>query len=246
MFENSDKEWEIFGKNSPYHSVFTHEKYQGKTLSEDVKVEFWQSGQARIDAVFRRIRNHVDPNFRPENALDFGCGVGRLLFAISAKSNHATGIDVSPSMLDEAKREAKKRNIDNLTFLESGNCDELGVCLFDFLHSHVVFQHIPVDRGYAILDKLLASLRNGGVGVLHFTFSNKDYRVWKIIRKIPFNKQIRNMVHRRPFNTPFMQMNEYDLNRVMEKIRLQGARTCYLEFTEHQGIGGVVIYFKKS
>jgi SAM-dependent methyltransferase len=245
MFENSDKEWEIFGERNPYYGVITQDKFQGRNLGEDVKAEFWQSGQDYVDAVFHRIRNLVDPDFRPENALDFGCGVGRLLFAISARCSHATGIDVSPSMLEEAKREAGKKQIANVAFIESGSCDGLGVGLFDFVHSYIVFQHIPVDRGYVILDKLLASLRSGGVGVLHFTFSNQDYRVWKVISKIPFSKQLRNLVHGRPLNTPFMQMNEYDLNRIMEKIRQQGVNTCHLEFTDH-GVGGVVVYFKKT
>ncbi len=245
MFENSDKEWEIFGDKNPYYGVISDERYLNEHLTEDAKINFWQSGQDHIDAVFHNIKHHIDPNFQPEHALDFGCGVGRLLFAIRTKCSHATGVDVSPSMLAEARREADKKSIDHLSFIESSNCNELGKNLFCFVHSYIVFQHIPVDRGYTILDRLLCSLRSGGVGVLHFTFSNPNYRLWKVIRKIPFNKPLRNILHGRPSNTPFMQMNEYDLNVILKTIWLQGVKNCHLEFTD-QGVSGVVIYFKKE
>ena len=148
-------------------------------------------------------------------------------------------------MIAEAKRQAKNKAIDNLSFIESSDCAELKSDQFDFVHSYIVFQHIPVDRGYAILDKLLASLRGGGVGVLHFTFSNRRLRAWEVIKWIPYNKQLRNLFHGRPLNAPFMQMNEYDLDKIMTKIIQSGAKKCFLEFTDH-GVNGVTVYFQKA
>ena len=55
-----------------------------------------------IDVVFQNIKEHIDPDFQPVHGLDFGCGVGRLLFAISTRCEHSTGVDVSPSMLAES------------------------------------------------------------------------------------------------------------------------------------------------
>ena len=166
MFENSDHEWKLYGDENPYYGVISDDRLQQKNLNAEAMVQFWQSGLDHIDEVFHKIRQHIDPNFSPGQALDFGCGVGRLVFAIRTRCNHVTGIDVSPSMLAEAKRQATLQSIDQLTFIESSDCHELGGSLFDFLHSYIVFQHIPVARGNAILDRLLASLRSGGVGVL--------------------------------------------------------------------------------
>jgi hypothetical protein len=33
---------------------------------------------------------------------------------------------------------------------------------YDFIHSYIVFQHIPVERGKRIFEKLLAHLETGG------------------------------------------------------------------------------------
>jgi len=96
------------------------------------------------------------------------------------------------------------------------------------------------------MDKLLASLRPGGIGVLHLTFSNPGYKKWKLTRMIPFNKQLRNMRNRKPLNTPVMQMNEYDLNKTMKKIMDIGVKSCFIECTNHDGIQGVKLYFQRS
>ena len=204
-----------------------------------------ESGRNDIDVVFQNIKEHIDPDFQPVDALDFGCGVGRLLFALSTRCERATGVDVSPSMLAEATREAAKKGIDNVSFIETSDCNELGENQFCLVHSYIVFQHIPEDRGYAILDKLLDSLRSGGVGVLHFTFSNSRFWYWKLIRNIPFNKQLRNLIQGKPLNAPHMQMNEYDLNVIMKKLWSLGVRNSHVVLTDH-GVLGAIIYFKKA
>jgi SAM-dependent methyltransferase len=245
MFENSDKDWEAYGAENPYYGVISNEKFLAENLSDESRLDFWQTGQNDIDGVFQNIKKHLDPDFQPLHALDFGCGVGRLLFAISSRCDHATGVDVSPSMLAEAKRQATNKAIENVSFIESHDCNELGQNKYCLIHSYIVFQHIPEGRGYAILDKLLASLRNGGVGVLHFTFSNSRFWYWRLARKIPFNKQLRNLIKGRPLNAPHMQMNEYDLNLILKKLWSLGVSNCHLALTDH-GVLGAIIYFKKT
>ena len=245
MFENSDQDWETYGAENPYFGVISNDRFLTANLSEATRLDFWQSGQDDIDLVFHNIKKHIDADFQPVQALDFGCGVGRLLFAISKRCEHATGVDVSPSMLAEAKREAAKKTIDNISFIETPDCSELVENTYCLVHSYIVFQHIPEDRGYLILDKLLASLRSGGVGVLHFTFSNSRFWYWKLLRKVPFNKQLRNLLQGRPLSAPHMQMNEYDLNIIMKKLWSLGANNCHVAFTDH-GVVGAIIYFKKA
>tara|TARA_R110002124_G_scaffold55646_8_gene157553 strand:+ start:768 stop:1505 length:738 start_codon:yes stop_codon:yes gene_type:complete len=244
MFENSDEDWETYGAQNPYYGVISNEKFLAENLNEQAMADFWQSGQDDINTVFQTINTHIDPEFQPLNALDFGCGVGRLLFAISSRCGHATGVDVSPSMLAEAKRQAAGKAIENVSFIESQDCRELGEQKYCLVHSYIVFQHIPEDRGYVLLDKLLASLRSGGVGVLHFTFSNRRFWYWRLLRRVPFNKQFRNLLKGKPPNAPHMQMNEYDLNIIMRKLWSLGVNNFHVTFTDH-GVVGAIIYFKK-
>ncbi|MCB1705677.1 MAG: class I SAM-dependent methyltransferase [Halioglobus sp.] len=245
MFENSDDDWETYGAENPYWGVMSNEKFLAENLDDQAMADFWASGEHDIDTVFQTIERHVDPGFQPRQVLDFGCGVGRLLFPISRRCEHATGVDVSPSMLAEAKRQAAGKSITNVSFIETNDCRELGEQQYCLVHSYIVFQHIPEDRGYVLLDRLLASLRSGGVGVLHFTFSNRRFWYWRLLRRIPFNKQLRNLLKGRALNAPHMQMNEYDLNIIMKKLWLQGASNIHVTFTDH-GVIGAIIYFQKA
>jgi len=103
MFKSSDHEWDQYGAENPYYGVISDEKMYTKNLTEETLLEFWRTGQEYVDAMFRNIERHICPAFSPNQALDFGCGVGRVLFALSPKCSHVTGIDVSSSMLAEAK-----------------------------------------------------------------------------------------------------------------------------------------------
>jgi len=248
VFKNTDIDWEKFGKNDPYFGVCTHETFSGNKLDDKQLESFFSSGEEYINNVCSNIEKYLDTEFKPKASLDFGCGVGRLLLPISKISEKAVGIDVSTSMLAEAKNNLAKYNISNTELILSNNCDEIASRSFDFIHSFIVFQHIPVKRGFEIYKKLLGSLSSNGVGVLHLTFFNPSlHGVRGMLNKyVPFIRIIKNITMGRRFNAPDMQMNEYDVNKLLNVLSLDGIKNLFLEFTEHDGILGVTIYFKKS
>ncbi len=101
---NTDHDWESFGKNDPYWAVLTQDRFRKKVLDETARRDFFLSGEKYIDWVFWMIHKHVDSEFNPGKGLDFGCGVGRLLLPIARRCQSAIGTDVSESMLLEAKK----------------------------------------------------------------------------------------------------------------------------------------------
>ena len=80
---NSDKDWGHFAKLDPYYAVATHEKYHNDNLNAEALKEFFESGQRHIEEIFKVIHTHLAPAFRPVRALDFGCGVGRLVMPLA-------------------------------------------------------------------------------------------------------------------------------------------------------------------
>jgi 2-polyprenyl-3-methyl-5-hydroxy-6-metoxy-1,4-benzoquinol methylase len=85
----TDRDWEKFGKNDPYFGVISDDKFKMSNLADENKEEFFKSGADYIDDVLSKIKLHIDPFFRPNKALDFGCGVGRLVIPLA---NIASGI----------------------------------------------------------------------------------------------------------------------------------------------------------
>jgi len=245
--KNASENWEKYGAEDPYYGVLSHDRYHMGALDNDAKRAFFESGSDYIDNVVNIITKYIDSGFSPENSLDFGCGVGRLLIPISKISNNTSGVDVSESMLKEARKNIEIFSADNITLIESDDCSDLLSETYDFVHSFIVFQHIPVKYGMAIFTNIMNSLKPGGIGVLHFTYSNPGLHGIKggIKRYLPFMKPILRVFKREKLQ-PEMQMNEYELNRIYEKLAIHRVSVVYSEMTDHDGIKGICLYFKKG
>ncbi len=100
---NPDRDWERFGSEDPYYSILNTEAYRSDRLGAAELQEIFQSGENSIDTFlgFAERRFGVLSRCR---ALEFGCGVGRLLLPLAHNFDAVVGVDVSPSVLREAKR----------------------------------------------------------------------------------------------------------------------------------------------
>ena len=244
---HTDIEWEKFGKTDPYFGVVSHDKYRRDRLTDESREEFFESGSVYINQVLAKIRCHIEPDFTIKRALDFGCGVGRLVIPLSRIAQKVTGVDVSASMLDEAKRNCEARSIGNVTLVKSDDSLSLVKGKYDFIHSYIVFQHIPVARGQRIFERLIALLESGGVCVVHFTYANADAirKTLKFVRRyVPLSGNVFNLVKGKSFFSPQMQMNGYDLNRLFLMMQRANVADCYMQFTNHGGELGIVVYFR--
>lgn len=249
MFNSdSDREWEKFGKDDPYFGVITHDRFRKSNLTDENKEEFFESGSTYIDDVLGAIRQHIDQTFTIKKALDFGCGVGRLIIPLAKVAQEVTGIDVSDSMLNEAKKNCEARSISNVVLVKSDDTLSLLNGKFDFIHSFIVFQHIPVTRGERIFEYLIAHLESNGVCVVHFTYAKDSTRrrfVSFVKSYIPLSSKLINLIKGRKLSAPQMQMNAYDLNRLFLTMQKANVLDFYTVFTNHGGELGIVVYFKK-
>src|ERR1700761_1670726 len=101
--DDSDASWENYGKRDPYYGVLSDDKFRNQNLSEAVLAAFMQSGETHIDDALKFAESNFGPLQRGR-ALDFGCGVGRLLLPLARRFSHAAGLDISDSMLGETRR----------------------------------------------------------------------------------------------------------------------------------------------
>jgi SAM-dependent methyltransferase len=242
---STDVAWEEWGRREPYFGVITHPRYRRSHLNEDTKREFFDSGAPHVQYVLATIKRCIDPNFAPRSILDFGCGVGRLLLPFAAMAEEVVGVDVSQSMLQEARRNCEQRGLSNIRLLLSDDRLSTLTDKFDLIHSFIVFQHIPVERGRAILSKLLQHLRPGGVGAIHLTYSKILYAPTQGAPPPP-NQSV-PLSARRATPTggdPEIQMNPYNVNQILFAMQCAGISRFHTEFTDHGGELGVFIFFR--
>lgn len=244
-FFSTDRDWEIMARGEPFWSVATWDKFRKQNLTPENLQEFFQTGEGYVDSLFQLIRAKIDPKFAPERSLDFGCGVGRVLMPIAKRSGQAVGVDISETMLREAHKQLGNFGINNVQLIKGDDTLSSAEGPFDFVHSVIVFQHIPVERGEVILNELLNRMRPGSVGALHFTYAKGFEPMRPTLRSRWRNFKIRLRTAMRTLRGyPQMQMNDYSLNVLFRMIQEHGVRRMNVAFTDHDKYYGVLLLFQ--
>ena len=245
----SDAAWTRYGELDPYFGVVSHDRFRRENLDDTAVAEFFRSGQTHVDWLVRTIRDRVDETFAPRRTLDFGCGVGRLLIPLARISHKVVGVDVSEGMLHEARRNCTSQGMLNVELARSDDRLSRVGGTFDFVHSWIVFQHIPPRRGMALLQEIVGRLEVGGIGALHFTYAStaprsQRARAWLRSRGPGVNALV-NLARGRSPSYPVMQMNAYDLNRIGALLQGAGCDRLHAHFTDHGGHLGAILVFRK-
>jgi len=242
--DDSDSAWEWYGAHDPYYGVVSWSEFRKDKLSDDERRAFFETGAVHVDRVFDAIRRHFGDR-AVANCLDFGCGVGRLVIPFAARCDRVAGVDISPSMLAEARRNCGKAGIHNAEFF--GSLGELRE-KFDLVHSYIVLQHIPVSRGMSLIDGLIDATRPGGMCFLHFTIGHNAGFLRKLATYC--RKNIRpvhialNLLAGKRHDEAYMQMNEYSLNKVVAHLHKRNIRQLWLESENYHGAYNVCSVFR--
>ena len=164
------QDWVRLGATNPYFGVLSDARFHGRALDEDLRGEFFASGHRHVAALTETLHRCFGA-FERGTALDFGCGVGRISQALAGTFAQVVGLDVSPGMLAEARRNAAQAGVTNAEYRDSTAPGSIPPGSFDLVHSYIVLQHIPVAVGEPIIEQLIAAVRSGGIGALHVTIT---------------------------------------------------------------------------
>jgi SAM-dependent methyltransferase len=254
---STDQAWRAWGEKDPYFGVITQPKFRRANLTPELLDEFFRSGQKHVDHILAMCKRYVDPQFKPKRALDFGCGVGRLLPALAAQAEAVVGVDISDAMLHEARENCGRLGVGNVTLLPSDDSLSAVEGGFDLVHSTIVLQHINPLRGRDIIAQLVARVLPGGIGALHLTYAKSahannhgappprpaaeppappGWRSWW--PRAPLAKK-----PDAPAADPEMQMNCYPMNDVLFILQRAGVHRFHADFSDHGGELGMTLYF---
>lgn len=239
----TDKAWEEWGRRDPYFGVITHSKYRRREMQDADKREFFESGQWHVNYVMKTVHDHIDRDFKPGSILDFGCGVGRTLVSFAQITQLAVGLDISPSMLQEARNNCHERGLTNVRLLQSDDALSELAPAYDLIHSCIVFQHIAADRGRAIFRNLLKHLAPRGIGAFQLLYSKSRYADTYGTAP-PAALQVEARTPRPSDADPEIQMNPYNLNEILFLMQSAGVRRFHADFTDHGGELGVFLFFQ--
>jgi ubiquinone/menaquinone biosynthesis C-methylase UbiE len=153
------KQWEALGKSDPYWAVLSLPDKKGARWDKE---QFFHTGVVEIDDVYAKLVSlAVTP--RRAIALDYGCGVGRLSRALSPRFDRVIAVDISASMLQEAR--TANRELSNIEFVHGSGRDLATVAdrSIDFVYSNIVLQHSTPRMQRRLIAELCRVVAPGGV-----------------------------------------------------------------------------------
>ena len=247
---SGSNEWQSWGDQESYYGVLTGPEYRKENLTADSRDRFFASGVKHVQYILARIAYHFGETGRGK-ILDYGCGVGRLVIPFAAQYRQVFGVDLSAGMLAEAGRVAALRGVANAVFEQSDGHDFSALPGdFDLIHSVIVFQHIPITHGYAVMEKLMARTAPGGILALHVNLYRNANRLRKLVNAARCFRPVHilaNIATGKPAMEPRMQMNCYSLDRIARLMSAQGFEAMIAEpYCDHQGYVSVFVFGRRK
>jgi 2-polyprenyl-3-methyl-5-hydroxy-6-metoxy-1,4-benzoquinol methylase len=232
MVYNPAHQWERYGAVDPYFGVLSLPAFRDAGLDEKQRERFFDTGRQHVAELAAKLAADTGSSLGGRRALDYGCGVGRVTLPLAEHCEWVYGVDVSPSMLREADRNARSMGVSNVEWVRAERLAELSG-RYDLVQSVLVFQHIPVREGERIFATLLRGLSPGGVGAIHVTLRAADRLTglfhWTM-KTVPLAHNIFNVARGRAWSYPHMQMNSYSLERLGRLLADAGITQWHVRF----------------
>ena len=140
------------GRGAEYHESFS-------PTVNPYRAMVWRLERRALDEILRR---HLGT--RPVTHLDFACGTGRVLEHLGDRVSAATGVDVSPSMMEVARKVAPQAELVEADLTQQ---DPLGDRRFDLITAFRFFPNAEPELRRAIFSVLARHLSPKGVLVFN-------------------------------------------------------------------------------
>jgi SAM-dependent methyltransferase len=239
---DTDRDWGEMAARDPYYAVLTDPRFRQDNLDSDALSSFFRSGEVGVEHALSQIRRLAPGVEKFDCALDFGCGVGRLLIPMARRSTTAIGVDVATNMLSLCRTHCDEAAVKNVVLF--GTIEEAVARFpsYDWVNSFIVFQHIPPSRGLPLVRLLLEHLAPGGFASLHFAepetqpiqaFQTSEDGTLRTLRAAENPSDV------------LMSMFDYDLSSLFAAFVEAGFSELLLEHTDHGGCHGAIFLGRK-
>lgn len=218
-------DWEIIASRDPFFGVLVDEDFRADRIDAAARQRFYDTGRDYVANVFEMFDAEFGAHPSEGAALDIGCGVGRLTYAMAGAMPTVVGYDIAESMVRIA-REGAPPNATFATKLPEGP--------FHWINSFIVFQHIPPAEGLALLRAALDRLAPGGFASIQLTgWNTQPAPVQSLLDRIRRSRNLR--IHRQPGRNvqPLIRMYDYNFSDVMRCFMDRGMSRLVLRHTAH-------------
>jgi ubiquinone/menaquinone biosynthesis C-methylase UbiE len=230
----TDGDWKEWGERDPYFGVVTFSQFRKEQLPQN-RDAFFQTGERDVNLATSQANRFGNP-IKRDRALDFACGVGRLLVPLARRFEQVVGLDISEGMMREARHNMQEFQCRNVSIFESDDNLSRADGTFDLVLSKIALQHIPVARGMRILRELLKRVGSGGAAVLDFSV-HVERPIWKEFQYYKYRAA--RLVRGRDKVDPPMKMHSYELSDLISEFEHSGMKDISIDIAKHFGVVSV-------
>jgi len=177
---SSQHYWDRHAASDPLWAVLAFPDKRGGRWTLQ---EFMKTGEREIALLFHRFAE-LQFAVPAGQALDFGCGVGRLTQALARRLERVVGADISPVMIDLARRLNRYPDRARYICTAETDLDTLPARSFGCIYSNIVLQHVAPDISVRYLDEFFRLLQPNGLLVFQLP-SHRESPVDAEIKPMP-------------------------------------------------------------
>jgi ubiquinone/menaquinone biosynthesis C-methylase UbiE len=223
--------WEKLAERDAFWAVLTRGEKPGQAWDE---AEFFRTGEDDVRAHLEWAATLASIDAQGE-ALDFGCGVGRLTQALAGHFRRVVGVDISENMLDLARQH--NRCGDRVTYLHNTepHLRLLADNRFAFVYSLITLQHMAPRYACEYLAEFARVAAPGGLIVFQVPATRlnrrRPFTLWPdtLVRRA-----IRDL--RRIFSREAtMEMHAIPPEKVSAILHAHGAQILATRQIDHAG-----------
>ena len=213
-FKTASNNWEGLAQKDAYWAICTDPEKKGGGWKND---EFFYTGRKEIDGIWSYLSVNGWLPKNKEEALDFGCGIGRLSFPLVSIFDRVTGVDVSKTMIQKANEFNQFK--DRLSFVHN---ERPGLSLFSdgtfsFVITLITLQHVPKPHSLTYISEFMRILKPHGIAV--FQVPTEDRRKFSLVQRFKSAVHIRERLTHLGIGSGFrMEMFSLPESEVRQRI----------------------------
>jgi len=192
-------DWEEKAKRNPLFAVMSVSDFEEKTsdFSEGDLERFFEKGELLFSRHFEPLLSMTGMLGSGQLAVEYGCGMGRLMRKFLDAGMRCAGIDISPTMIEHAQRLVPEAEA--LHVLDAANRTPLPDGCADFVYSYAVLQHVSRLSAYtAALDEMCRLLKPGGWMRIQINADDSPFRRFDPLQNVEVETGEDHVVKRFP------------------------------------------------
>lgn len=212
------KNWEELAQTDPMWAICADPEKRNRRWTRE---EFFATGVREIEKVLGHLRSLGVQLDSDAPVLDFGCGVGRLTRALSSHFHRCWGVDISATMIANARE--FNGDCANCTFWlnETDNLKRFSDGYFGFIYTSIVLQHIEPRFVKAYLGEFVRVLKPGGVLVFQITDRFKAGIFEELRMTVALRRRLLTLFGKKKADIMMHHMTETDVRRVMAQFNVK-------------------------